>query len=201
MLGYFDALVGRGLTEILREDQDLRIIDTDVGNSTLENVVVRRAPQVVILDEASTVNSSVLERLRAVQPAIGIIVLVHRPTRTCGMRLLAAGASCVSKDASAAKILAAVHIAPEGRRLFAPADGRLVERSYPAKIASLTPRETEVLEYLSRGQSHAEIAHALRLGVETIRTHSARIPSKLGVRSKRELIGVTIPVQSETEDP
>jgi len=83
-------------------------------------------------------------------------------------------------------------------RVFAPGDGYLVKRSYPVKVASLTPREVEVLEYLSRGQSHAEIAHALQLGVETIRTHSAHIRGKLGVRSKRELIGLTIPFQGET---
>jgi DNA-binding CsgD family transcriptional regulator len=55
-----------------------------------------------------------------------------------------------------------------------------------------------VLEYLARGQSHGEIAHALQLGVETVRTHSAHIRAKLGVRNKRELIGLTLPLQGET---
>jgi DNA-binding CsgD family transcriptional regulator len=73
------------------------------------------------------------------------------------------------------------------------------ERACPVTAAaSLTPRELEVLEFLSRGQSHAEIAHALQLGVETIRTHSAHIRGKLGVRSKRELIGLPIPVLDAT---
>jgi DNA-binding NarL/FixJ family response regulator len=103
-------------------------------------------------------------------------------------RLFAGGASCVAKEASAENILAAVHIAAEGRRVFAADDGHLVERGHPATVASLTSREAEVLEFLSRGQSHAEIAHALGLGVETVRTHAAHIRGKLGVRSKRELI-------------
>jgi len=77
-------------------------------------------------------------------------------------------------------------------------DGHLVERSCPTTAVSLTPREAEVLEYLARGQSHGEIAHALQLGVETIRTHSAHIRAKLGVRNKRELIGLTIPLQGQT---
>jgi DNA-binding NarL/FixJ family response regulator len=199
VLGYFDALVSRGLTQILREDRDLRIIGTDLDNATLGHAAARWAPRVAILDEASVVEPSVLERLRVAQPAIGIVVLAHRPARACGMRLLAAGASCISKDVSAADILAAVHSAAEDRRVFVPSDGRLVERSYPVNAASLTPREAEVLEFLSRGQSHAEIAYALQLGVETIRTHAAHIRGKLGVRNKRELIGLTIPVPSETE--
>jgi DNA-binding NarL/FixJ family response regulator len=198
VLGRFDPLVGHGLIQILRGDRSLRIVGADLDRAALEHAVASHAPRVAILDEASVVEPTVLECLRDAQPAIGVIVLAHLPTVAYGMRLLARGASCLSKDVSGADMLAAVHIAADGRRVFADVDGHLVERSYPA-TASLTPREVEVLEYLSRGKSHAEIAHALQLGVETVRTHSAHIRRKLGVRSKRDLIGLPIPVQSETE--
>lgn len=199
VLGCFDALVGRGLRQILGEDQSLRIIGTDLDPAALEHAVTSRTPQVAILDEATVVETSVLERLRATQPAIGIIVLAHLPTVAYSMRLLAGGASCVAKEASAANILAAVHIAADGRRVFADVDGHLVERSLPAMMASLTPREMEVLEYFSRGRTHGEVAHALQLGIETIRTHSAHLRSKLGVRSNRDFIGLPIPVGTERE--
>ncbi len=198
VLGRFDALLSRGLTQVLSEDRSLQIVGADLDRAALEDAVVSRMPQVAILDEAIARESAVLERLRDAQPAIGIVVLAHLPTVAYGMRLLARGASCLSKHVSGADILAAVHIAADGRRVFADVDGHLVERSSPA-TASLTPREVEVLEYLSRGRSHAEIAHALQLGVETVRTHSAHIRRKLGVRNKRELTGLPIPVQSETE--
>lgn len=197
-LGRFDTLVGRGLTQILSEDRDLRIIAADLDDAALEHTVARQLPQVAILDEASIVKLSVLERLRTAQPTIGIVVLAHHPTVAYTMRLMAEGASCLAKDVSAADILAAVHIVADGRRVFADVDGHLVERSDPATGVSLTPREAEVMEYLARGQSHSEIAHALQLGVETVRTHSAHIRAKLGVRSKRELIGLTLPLQGET---
>lgn len=199
MLGCFDALVSHGLTQILREDRDLWIIGADLDRAALEHAVALRAPRVAMLDEVTVTEPSVLERLRVAQPAIGIVVLAHLPALAYGMRLLAGGASCLSKGVSAADILAAVRIAADGRRVFAADDGHLVERGYPVTATSLTPRETEVLEYLSRGQSHAEIAHALQLGVETVRTHSAHIRSKLGICRNRDLIGVPIPVQSETE--
>lgn len=189
-LGCFDALVGHGLMQILREDRELRIIGADLDYAALKHAVARWRPRVAILDEATVVELSVLERLRVAQPEIGIIVLAHRPVIADGMRLFAVGASCLSKDISAADILAAVRIVADGRRVFAPGDGHLVERSYPDGAASLTPRETEVLEYLRRGRSHAEIAHAMQLGVETIRTHSAHIRGKLGVRRNRDLIGI-----------
>lgn len=194
VLGRFDALLGHGLTQMLQEDPSLRIIGADLDRPALEHTVAEQAPRVAILDETTVIESSTLERLRAAQSAIGIIVLAHLPTIAYGMRLFAGGASCVAKEAPAADILVAVHIAADGRRVFVADDGHLVERSTPV-AAGLTPREVEVLEYLSRGRSHTEIANALRLSVETVRTHSAHIRRKLGVRNKRELIGLPIRVE------
>ena len=201
MLGRFDALLALGLRQILAEDRAVRIVGADLDRAALERAVASQAPQVAILDEATAREPSVLERLRDPQPAIGVVVLAHLPTVAYGMRLLARGASCLSKDVSGADMLAAVHIAADGRRVFADIDGHLIERNHSATAASLTPREVEVLEYLSRGRSHAEIAHELQLGIETIRTHSAHIRTKLGVRSKRDLIGLPIRVEDEKERP
>ncbi|HEY2537100.1 MAG TPA: response regulator transcription factor [Solirubrobacteraceae bacterium] len=196
MLGRFSALVGCGLAQIVREDRGLRIVGLDLDSAALEHAVARRAPEVAIVDEppAALAKPSLLEHLRKSNPETGVVVLAHRPPLAYGMRLLSVGASCVSKDASAADILAAVRVAADGRRVYASDDGHLVERSSPDLAARLTPRETEVFEYLSRARSHAEIAHALQLGVETVRTHSAHIRRKLGVRNNRELIGLPRPM-------
>jgi DNA-binding NarL/FixJ family response regulator len=199
VLGRFDPLVGRGVAQILREDQGLRIVGSNLDRAALERAVSVQAPQVAIIDEAEVADPSALDQLRAARQAIGIVVLAHLPTVAYGTRLFAEGASCVAKEASAENILAAVHIAANRRRVFVADDGHLVERSHPATVASLTPREAEVLEYLSKGRSHGEIAHALQLGVETVRTHAAHIRAKLGVQNKRELIGLTIPARPAGE--
>jgi DNA-binding NarL/FixJ family response regulator len=189
-LGSFDALVSRGLTQILRESQNLQIIGPDLDDRALELTVKQIAPRIAMLDERAAAAPSVLDRLQSSQPGIGIIVLAHQPALADGMRLFARGASCLSKALSAADILAAVRIVADGRRVFAPGDGHLVERGYPDRAASLTPREAEVLEYLSRGRTQHEVAQAMDVGYETIRTHSAHIRRKLGVRRNRDLIGI-----------
>jgi DNA-binding CsgD family transcriptional regulator len=55
-------------------------------------------------------------------------------------------------------------------------------------LERLTPREGEVLDQLRRGQSNGQIALALTVSIETVRTHVAHIRSKLGVRSRAELV-------------
>jgi DNA-binding NarL/FixJ family response regulator len=198
VLGRFNALLSLGLTQTLGEDRSLQIVGADLDRADLEDAVASKAPRVAILDETAVVQPTVLERLRTAQPAIGIIVLAHLPTTAYNMRLLARGASCLSKDVSGADMLAAIHIAANGRRAFADVEGHLVERD-PSTKTALTPREVEVLEYFSRGLSHGEVANALQLSTETIRTHSAHIRRKLGVPRSRDLIGLPIPFDAETK--
>ena len=57
----------------------------------------------------------------------------------------------------------------------------------PSGPAPLTPREADVLELLQAGHSNAEIAGALHVGIETVRTHARHIYRKLGVSTRREL--------------
>jgi DNA-binding NarL/FixJ family response regulator len=163
----------------------------------LEGVVARQAPRVAILDKATAAELSVLERLRAARQAIGVIVLAHQPTAVYSTSLFASGAGCLAKDVSAANIPAAVHLAADGRRMIAGSDGHVVEREVRVPAIALTPRQREVFEYLSMGWRHADIARAMQRGVETIRTHTADIRRKFGVRSN--LIGVKLPVEPKLE--
>jgi DNA-binding NarL/FixJ family response regulator len=57
----------------------------------------------------------------------------------------------------------------------------------------LTPREADVLELLQRGQTNAQIAHELSIGVETVRTHARNIYGKLGITRRRDLARVGHP--------
>lgn len=61
-------------------------------------------------------------------------------------------------------------------------------RQRRAGVELLTRREVEVLEHLRQGRSNHQIALALFISVETVRTHVAHIRSKLGVRSRGELV-------------
>lgn len=195
VVGRFPPVVGRGLVDVLREDHRIRIVDSDLEASKLERAVAQRSPRVAILDEAG--ERSTGAQLRSSSPATEILVFACDPTPAYGKLLLAGGATCVAWSVSAADICASVHLAAEGGRSFAPANGQRVEQRQPTGAHILTGRETEVLECLSRGASNAEIALALEIGVETVRTYVASILRKLDVQSRQKLVGVPIPTRSE----
>ncbi|MFD0852758.1 response regulator transcription factor, partial [Actinomadura adrarensis] len=54
--------------------------------------------------------------------------------------------------------------------------------------AALTQREAEVLRLVAHGMSNAEIADALHLGTETVKTHVSAILAKLGVRDRIQAV-------------
>jgi two-component system response regulator FixJ len=63
-----------------------------------------------------------------------------------------------------------------------------------ARLASLTPREREVLDKLVAGQPNKTIAYDLGSSPRTVEVHRARIMEKMGVRSLAELVRMTIAV-------
>ena len=94
--------------------------------------------------------------------------------------------ACLSKETQARDVLNAIHLASRGLQVLPrarPADAALAS-SGPEP---LTARESDVLALLQDGRSNAEIALALQVGVETVRTHARNIYRKLGVRTRREL--------------
>ncbi|WP_069464334.1 LuxR C-terminal-related transcriptional regulator, partial [Actinacidiphila rubida] len=114
---------------------------------------------------------------------------------------LAAGASgFLLKDVTPEYLVAAVRMVRAGDALLAPAiTRRLVERfaardggaeALHRDLAALTPRELEVLELLATGLSNAELAARFGLSEATVKTHVARILSKLNLRDRAQAVVV-----------
>jgi DNA-binding NarL/FixJ family response regulator len=191
LVGEFGTLIARGLHQLLEEDDGFRVAGVNVSPTSLKGLLAERTGQVAILDEMSVANQSVVRRLRAEWPELGLLVLAHRPTRAYAVRLLACGvAACVPKDAPAAEILKAIRLAADGTHVFAACVGRSSDASSSPDLSSLTVREREVLKFLSVGDPNTTIASALYISIETVRTHVAHIYRKLGVSARAELLGI-----------
>jgi DNA-binding NarL/FixJ family response regulator len=113
---------------------------------------------------------------------------------------LRAGASgFLLKDVTAERLFDAVRVVAAGEGLLAPAvTRRLISefarlRPTPAAavrpaLATLTPRETEVLILVAEGLSNQQIAARLVVTEETVKTHVSRVLHKLGLRDRTQAV-------------
>jgi DNA-binding NarL/FixJ family response regulator len=112
---------------------------------------------------------------------------------------LSAGASgFLLKRTKPEELVAAIHTIAAGDSLLSPSvTSRVIRRmarqpvhdaSHDARLDELTPREREVLELVACGLSNGEIATTLVIEESTVKTHTKRILTKLGVRDRVQAV-------------
>ncbi|RIX78122.1 response regulator transcription factor [Acidovorax cavernicola] len=93
----------------------------------------------------------------------------------------------VLKDAPAAEIVAAIEAVSAGGTFLSPAVSKKLFRNQTPRPL-LTPRESEILSALGRGESSKQIARDLGLSVRTVEAHRQSIKRRLGIEGQAELI-------------
>jgi DNA-binding NarL/FixJ family response regulator len=198
------ALMRTGFRMILTADGMDVVADAATGGAAVE-AVRRTRPDVVLMDVRMPEMDG-LEATRRILAGAGpqaprVIILTTFDLDRYVYAALSAGASgFLLKDVSPEHLVAAVRLVRSGDALLAPAiTRRLIERyavrdsrtaTLHRDLSTLTPRELEVLRLLARGLSNAELAAALQLSDATVKTHVARILSKLGLRDRAQAIVV-----------
>jgi DNA-binding NarL/FixJ family response regulator len=198
------ALMRTGFRMILTADGIDVVADAATGAAAVD-AVRRTRPDVVLMD----VRMPEMDGLEATRRILSgtdpqaprVIILTTFDLDRYVYAALSAGASgFLLKDVSPEHLVAAVRLVRSGDALLAPAiTRRLIER-YASRdsqtatlhrdLSTLTPRELEVLRLLARGLSNAELAASLQLGDATVKTHVARILSKLRLRDRAQAIVV-----------
>ncbi len=186
--GQFPDLVAHGLRAVLRADRSVRLLAWNVAPAELEVALSAHRPQVAILDFERLPGPPEVGRLREAHPDSRIILLSTELRASGCVQMLSFGASaCLAMTTEARDVLNAVHLASRGLRLLPSGGGAGRLSSEAAQL--LTAREEQVLGLLRQALSNSQIASLLGISIETVRTHARSVYRKLGVSSRRELIG------------
>ncbi len=163
-----------------------------------------QAPVAVIDAEHGTGDSvDAVRQIHAASPLTRCLAVAPRGSAAARGQLLEAGApSIVSAEVPLrrlASILLAMHDgqmpldAPTRRRLRAAWASHQAWARERARVRSLlTPRELEVLTALAEGRTRDDLASALSISTETVRTHIANLLAKLGATSRLEAVAVAL---------
>jgi DNA-binding NarL/FixJ family response regulator len=194
-------MVRAGLRSLLEGEDDVVVVGEAVDGEQALHAVRRHRPDVVLMDIRMP-NLDGLEatrRLVTEGSAAKVLVLTTFDLDEYVFDALRAGASgFLLKDATAEELIAAVRTLAAGDAILAPAVTRRVIEAFAAvprpragiadRLAALSPREVEVLRLLAQGLSNAELAARLQLSDATVKTHIARILSKLQLRDRAQAI-------------
>jgi RNA polymerase sigma factor (sigma-70 family) len=197
------ALVRTGFAMILAAE-GIDVVAEAADGAKAVDAVRRTRPDVVLMDirmpEVDGLEAT--RRILASGPdAPRVIILTTFDLDRYVYAALSAGASgFLLKDVSPEHLVAAVRLVRSGDALLAPSiTRRLVERfarrdeqaaTLHRDLSTLTPRELDVLRLLARGLSNAELAGRLHVSDATVKTHVARILSKLSLRDRAQAIVV-----------
>lgn len=198
------AMVRAGFAALLDAQPDLQVVgDAADGQQAIE--MVRRArPDIVLMD----VRMPVMDGLEAARRLLSGPPGAHRPKVLMLTTFdvddyvydaLQAGASgFLLKDAAPAELVHAVRVVAAGEALLAPSvTRRLIDtfaRQRPTppgqalRLVGLTARETEVLALIAGGLSNVQIAAALIVAEQTVKTHVGRIFTKLDLRDRAQAV-------------
>jgi DNA-binding NarL/FixJ family response regulator len=195
------GMVRAGFRSLLGNEPGLRVVGEAVDGEQAVDVVRRLQPDVVlmdirmpVLDGLAATNRLVVEGTRS-----RILVLTTFDLDEYVFEALRAGASgFLLKDALAEDLVAAIRVVAAGDALLDPAVTRrvidaFVRRPAPRAhrveaLASLTPREREVLDLMARGLANADIARHLFVSEATTKTHVSNVLGKLRLRDRVQAV-------------
>ena len=190
VMAKFEDLVAIGLRQLIYEDPNLKLVaDGRPADRPGQN---REGPDpsVVLLNFGSLGSPAQVYQLHQSHPTTRFVVLANRPTAAECNQMLGFGATaCLSKETEGRDVVNAIHLASRGMHVLprSAASGGSNASLGVQGSDLLTPREADVLELLQDGATNAQVAHALSIGIETVRTHARNIYRKLGISSRRDL--------------
>ena len=189
-------LVRTGIRLIVSAEPDLEVVGEAADGREAVDLVRTRRPDVVLMDVRMPVLDGI-EATRRVAAQTRVVVLTTFDLDSVVFEAIRAGASgFLLKTAPADELVRAVRVAAAGDSLLSPSiTRRLVEEfarrpasAEPQGLDELTPRETEVLRFLARGLSNAEIAKELVVEPSTVKSHVAGVLAKLDLRDRVQAV-------------
>jgi two-component system, NarL family, response regulator LiaR len=181
-------VVARSLKSYLESFPDMQVVGTAASGEELLAHLAEWNPEIIIQDLLLPGGIDGIETTRRVReraPAVRVIALTASMDEARMAGVLRAGAAgYVRKDADPEILLAAVRAVARGKTFIDPSVGG----RFFHDAEELTRRELEVLRLLVDGRSNKEIANALEIGDETVKTHVTNVLGKLQAENRAQAV-------------
>jgi DNA-binding NarL/FixJ family response regulator len=181
------ALVRRGFRRMLEDEEDIHVAGE--AGSGIEAIELTRSlhPDVVVMDYAMPGLDGVQATLeiRRLSPKTAVVMVsMHEDEQYLRNAIEAGARGYLLKNAVDVDLASAIRTVAAGKTLGFPR----VPRVEDADVASLTPRERQILQLIAQGNSNKDIALLLGLSINTVSVHRANLMQALNIHRTAELV-------------
>lgn len=196
------ALVRAGIRALVEKIEGVVVVgEAGKGSEALE-LVKELQPNLMLLDITMPDGGGfdVLDHVTKKYPEIKVIVLTVHDAGEYAIRALREGAAgFLPKSAASIELEQAIETVIRGEVYISPETSRktLLEYGKGTKrdlLATLSPRQREVLRLIAEGRTTKQIAQLLEISVKTVETHRAQLMERLDIRDVASLVRYAITV-------
>jgi two-component system response regulator NreC len=192
------AVFRSGLKALIEKEADLVVIG-ETGNSfdTLRWFSEHKADVLVLdINMPGPPTSEVARELGTNHPETAVLVLTIHSEEYYLREFLKLGVKgFMVKTSTGNEVIEALRTVNEGKMYVDPAMSEYLISNYVGRplesggrLNALTKREQEVCTYLAKGHTNKEVSDVLFISKRTVETHRASIMSKLGLKTRAELV-------------
>jgi len=195
------ALVRAGIRALVERIDGVVVVgEAGKGSEALE-LVRQLSPDLILLDITMPDGNGfeVLDQVTKLYPEIRVIVLTVHEAGEYALRAVREGAAgYLPKSAASIELEQAIQTVIRGERYISPetAQNTIFEVTNRATkrdlLATLSPRQREVLRLIAEGKTTKQIAQVLEISVKTVETHRAQLMERLGIHDVAGLVRYAI---------
>lgn len=192
------VLFCQGLRALFAKAPEIEVIGEVYDGKQAVDTAITLVPDVILLNIMMPVLDGIgaLQRIKALQPQIEVIMLTALQNESYQRQSFAAGArGYLSKESTFEEVLKAVRHAARGDYYISGSLGRDLIAEYVQPLLNsqkpggvMTQRERELARLISDGYSTKEAAEVLNISPKTAETHRAAIMKKLDARNVADIV-------------
>jgi len=211
-------IIRAGYVTVFNAQPDMEVVGEAADGPAAIEAATRLKPDLVVMDIHMPLLDGIEVTRRIAGPDVDhppkVLVVTTFNVDEYVYRALRAGASgFLLKDTPLVDLANGIRTVMRGESLLAPAVtrtliGRFADRVRPTTTApaadplhALAPREREVLHLIAQGLSNAEIAAAMVISLETVKTYVSRILTKLNLRDRVQAVVLAYRTGLATTEP
>jgi DNA-binding NarL/FixJ family response regulator len=202
------SLIRKGLSALLSTDEDFVIVGEAANGQEAIDLTTQLQPDIVLMDIQMPIVDGVAGTREICQrfPTVRVLVLTTFADREYVNQALQAGAcGYLLKNTPYDELNQAIRLVSKGYTQIGPGLRQAIPQitcqpSITSHLPNLTPREQEIVYWLTKGSSNREIAEALYLSEKTVKNNISNILSRLNLRDRTQLAILALQSQDQSQD-